>query len=121
MWGGVQAGLCYLRYFTDDRGRNFVERGLERVHGGVVQQQLARFLAIFAACSMFFFVCYSVPVQWFALHAESWPVDIQKRSYFMGASAATRRVGCVLIRLYRCLATSPASSILMASLFFSRV
>ena len=26
MWGGVQAGLCCLRYFTDDRGRTVVER-----------------------------------------------------------------------------------------------
>ena len=30
MWGGVQAGLCCLRYFTDDRGRTFVERGLDQ-------------------------------------------------------------------------------------------
>ena len=28
MWGGVQAALCCLRYFTDDRGRTVVERGL---------------------------------------------------------------------------------------------
>jgi len=83
MWGGVQAGLCALRYFTDDRGRTFVERGLERVQGGFAKQQLMRFLAIFAACSMSFLVFYTIPSQWFALHAESWPKDIQKRSYFM--------------------------------------
>ena len=41
--------LCSLRYFTDDRGRTFVERGLERVQGGFVRQQSIRFLAIFAA------------------------------------------------------------------------
>ena len=29
MWGGVQAGLCCLRYFTDDRGRTVFERGLD--------------------------------------------------------------------------------------------
>ena len=34
MWGGVQAALCCLRYFTDDRGRTVVERGLDRVRGG---------------------------------------------------------------------------------------
>ena len=50
MWGGVQAGLCCLRYFTDDRGRTFVERGLDQVRGGFVKQQFTRFLAIFAAC-----------------------------------------------------------------------
>ena len=36
MWGGVQAGLCCMRYFTDDRGRTFVERGLDNVRGGFV-------------------------------------------------------------------------------------
>jgi hypothetical protein len=83
MWGGVQAGLCCLRFFTDDRGRTLVERGLERVQGGFVKQQLTRFLAIFAACSALFFVFYNLPVQWFAMHAESWPQDLLKRSYFM--------------------------------------
>lgn len=82
MWGGVQAGLCALRYFTDDRGRTFVERGSERLQGGFVKQQLTRFLAIFAACSLFFFVCYNLPAQWLAMHADPWPEDIQKRSYF---------------------------------------
>ncbi|HEY7053648.1 MAG TPA: spirocyclase AveC family protein [Mycobacterium sp.] len=83
MWGGVQAGLCCLRYFTDDRGRTFVERGLDRVRGGMVKQQLTRFLAIFAACSALFFVVYNLPSQWFAMHAERWPDDILKRSYFL--------------------------------------
>jgi hypothetical protein len=84
LWGGAQAGLCALRYFTDDRGRTFVERGLDRIQGGFVKQQSIRFLAIFAACSMFFFVFYNIPAQWFALHGDSWPTDITKRSYFMG-------------------------------------
>jgi hypothetical protein len=83
MWGGVQAGLCCLRFFTDDRGMTLVERGLERVRGGFVQQQLTRFLAIFAAVSALFFVFYNLPVQWFAMHAERWPDDLSKRSYFM--------------------------------------
>ncbi len=83
MWGGVQAGLCALRYFTDDRGRTFVERGLERIQGGFAKQQLTRFLAIFAACSMFFFAFYNIPAQWFAMHQDPWPADIVKRSYFL--------------------------------------
>jgi len=82
LWGAVQAGFCSLRFFTDDRGRTFVERGLERVQGGFVKQQSMRFLAIFAACSLFFFVFYNLPAQWFAMHADPWPEDIQKRSYF---------------------------------------
>jgi hypothetical protein len=83
MWGGAQAGFCALRYFTDDRGRTFVERGLERVQGGFARQQLTRFLAIFAACSVFFFVFYNLPAQWLAMHADPWPEDVMKRSYFL--------------------------------------
>ncbi|BBX21115.1 DUF5135 domain-containing protein [Mycolicibacter terrae] len=83
MWGGVQAGLCALRYFTDDRGRSVVERGLDQIKGGFAKQQFIRFLAIFAALSASFFVFYTIPSQWFALHTESWPDDVLKRSYFM--------------------------------------
>lgn len=82
MWGAVQAGFCSLRFFTDDRGRTFAERGLERVGGGRVRQEATRFLAIFAAISFFFFMFYNLPAQWLAMHAEAWPEDIQKRSYF---------------------------------------
>jgi hypothetical protein len=84
MWGGVQAALCCLRYFTDDRGRTVVERGLDRVRGGFVRQELTRFLAIFAAVSSCFFFLYNVPAQWIGLHSDPWPEDHQKRSYFNG-------------------------------------
>ena len=82
MWGAVMTALCCLRFFTDDRGRTVVERGLDHVRGGVFRQQLVRFLAIFAACSGAFFFFYNVPAQWFGLHADPWPEDVQKRSYF---------------------------------------
>jgi hypothetical protein len=84
MWGGVQAALCCLRYFTDDRGRTLVERGLERVRSGFVGHELVRFLAIFAAVSSCFFFLYNVPAQWIGMHSDPWPEDHQKRSYFNG-------------------------------------
>ncbi|WP_063002675.1 spirocyclase AveC family protein [Nocardia mikamii] len=84
MWGAVQAGLCCLRYFTDDRGRTVVERGLDHIRGGFARQQFARFLAVFAAVSVCFFVLYNVPAQWIGMHADPWPADHLKRSYFNG-------------------------------------
>ncbi len=84
MWGGVQAALCCLRYFTDDRGRTVVERGLDRVRGGFARQQFTRFLAIFAAVSACFFFFYNVPAQWIGMHSDPWPEDHMKRSYFTG-------------------------------------
>jgi Spirocyclase AveC-like len=82
MWGGAQAAFCCLRYFTDDRGRTVVERGLDNVKGGVVKQQFIRFLSIFGAVSAIFFCFYNIPVQFFAMHADPWPADVQERSYF---------------------------------------
>jgi hypothetical protein len=84
MWGGVQAALCCLRFFTDDRGRTIVERGLDNVRGGLVRQQFVRFLAIFAGVSTCFFLFYNVPAQWIGMHSDPWPADHMKRSYFTG-------------------------------------
>ncbi len=84
MWGGVQAALCCLRFFTDDRGRTVVERGLDHVRGGFARQQFTRFLAIFAGVSSCFFFFYNVPAQWIGMHSDPWPQDHQKRSYFNG-------------------------------------
>ena len=84
MWGGVMTALSCLRYFTDDRGRTVVERGLDQVRGGFARQQLVRFLAIFAAVSSCFFFLYNVPAQWIAMHSDPWPQDHLKRSYFNG-------------------------------------
>lgn len=84
MWGGVQAALCCLRYFVDDRGRTVVERGLDQVQGGFFRQQFTRFLAIFGAVSASFFILYNVPAQWIGMHSDPWPEDHMKRSYFLG-------------------------------------
>ncbi|MDH6245349.1 spirocyclase AveC family protein [Mycobacterium sp. OTB74] len=84
MWGGVLTALCCLRFFTDDRGRTIVERGLDRVRGGFAKVQGTRFLAIFAAVSACFFIFYNLPAQWLAMHADPWPDDVQKRSYLNG-------------------------------------
>lgn len=84
MWGGVMTALSCLRFFTDDRGRAAVERGLDQVGGGFARQQFVRFLAIFAAVSASFFFFYNVPAQWIGLHSDPWPADHLKRSYFNG-------------------------------------
>lgn len=82
MWGGVQAALCCLRFFTDDRGRTLVERGVDNIRGGVVKQQSTRFLAIFGGVSACFFLFYNVPATWLGMQGDPWPQDVQKRSYF---------------------------------------
>ena len=82
MWGGVQAGLCCSASSRTTAAGPSSSAAWNASRAGFVKQQSTRFLAIFAACSLFFFVFYNVPAQWFALHADPWPEDIQKRSYF---------------------------------------
>lgn len=82
MWGGVQAALCCLRFFTDDRGRTVVERGMDNLRGGFAKQQFVRFLAIFGGVSACFFIFYNIPATWLGTQADPWPEDVQKRSYF---------------------------------------
>ena len=77
--------LCCLRYFTDDRGRTIVERGLDHVQGGFAKQQAHPLPGdLRRGAARCFFVFYNLPAQWFAMHAEPWPEDLQKRSYFNG-------------------------------------
>ncbi|MBP2454914.1 spirocyclase AveC family protein [Mycolicibacterium lutetiense] len=82
MWGGVQTALVCLRFFTDDKGHTVVERGIDRLRGGFIKQQFVRFLAIFGGVSACFFLFYNVPATWLGMHADPWPEDVQKRSYF---------------------------------------
>ncbi len=82
MWGTAMTGMTTLRFFMDDRGRTYAERGLERIQGGALKLGGIRFLAIYGVVSMFFLLCYNVPAQFAGIHAAPWPEDIQKRSYF---------------------------------------
>ena len=110
MWGGVQAGLCCLRFFTDDRGRTIVERGLDHVRGGAVKQQFTRFLAIFAGVSACFFFFYNVPAQWIGMHADPWPEDSRSVPTSAATSAGTARTGLAQILSCRSRPNAPATS-----------
>ena len=80
--GAFFTPLAALRYFKDDKGRTFVERGIDEVAGAGRKTGL-RFLAI----SGFFNVCllliFNVPM--IAIHTladSDWPKDVVNRSYF---------------------------------------
>jgi hypothetical protein len=82
MFGSTLAAWACLRYFKDDKGQTLAERGLEHLKVGARQKVAYRFFAIFAAMSALFFVTYNLPAMFWGMHAEEWPEDIQKRSYF---------------------------------------
>jgi hypothetical protein len=74
-------GWATLRYFRDDRGRTFAERGADRLRLPPRRAALVRFFALLGAANTIMLGLFMIPMQWFALHASSWPDDILNRSY----------------------------------------
>jgi uncharacterized membrane protein len=82
LWPVCWVALVCIRYYRDDKGQAFCERGLDRVH---VSAPKKAFLSMFSIPGMVatFYIAYMVP--WWGmstLHPGSFPADIQKRSYF---------------------------------------
>lgn len=88
VYQGITASLLYttwgaMRYFRDDQGRSFAERGIDRLQVPARVKGLMRFLAVSGAITGIFFVFYHVPNAMIALRGDAWPQDTQKRSYFV--------------------------------------
>lgn len=73
--------MCALRYFKDDKGMTFVERGADRITSPR-KQTIMRILAITFAAHAIVFVLYNIPNSVVATHSPTWPTDLMKRSYF---------------------------------------
>jgi hypothetical protein len=71
--GFVNTGWTCLRYFKDDKGRVFVERGAERLQLTKPKQRVLTFLAIAGFAQPFFLIAYFLPYNLFAIHADTFP------------------------------------------------
>lgn len=85
VFGGLfLTGFAALHYFRDDRGLSFVERGAAKIEVPW-RRNVVRLLAIIGATQAMMFVGYTIPTNLIiARYAHQWPVDVQKRSYFLG-------------------------------------
>ena len=81
LWGGGWAALACLRYFRNDKGHTVAERGIDEVRATTRQKNGLRFLALVGVTQVIF-MSYNIAFSWFALHGDSWPEDVQQRSYF---------------------------------------
>lgn len=68
-WCGTYTGLACLHYFRDDKGRSFVERGIDKLNIPGRLNTFARFLAIMGGCQLVMLLTYNIPYQFWALHA----------------------------------------------------
>jgi len=71
--GGIFTASGVLRYFRDDKGNSFVERGLERLTLPRRRQNGLRILAVCGFANLALLVTYFIPYNWVVLHADRTP------------------------------------------------
>lgn len=79
--GAAFTVLACVRHFRDDRGLTVAERGIEEVSATPRQKQGLRFLSLVGIWNVLLFAFMHLPFIFFGLHADTWPKDIQNRSY----------------------------------------
>ena len=67
----VATGLAMLRYFRDDQGQSFVERGVQKLSVPPPAKRFLSFLALVGAIQLIVLVGFEGDYQWFAVHADS--------------------------------------------------
>lgn len=88
VYQGITASLLYttwgaMRYFRDDQGHSFAERGIDQLRVPARAKGWLRFLAVSGAITGIFFVFYHLPNAMIALRGDAWDDDVQERSYFV--------------------------------------
>jgi hypothetical protein len=76
-------GLASLRFFRNDLGQTFADRGVDKLSIGKGRKSILKFLAFVGATQVIMLVAYNIPVAaLIASHPAEWPESIQERSYF---------------------------------------
>ena len=100
VYQGITASLLYttwgaMRFFRDDRGHSFAERGIDQLNVRARTKGWMRFFAVSGAITAIFFVFYHAPNAMIAERGSAWPQDVQKRSYFTtGVCGPGTEVAC---------------------------
>lgn len=71
LFGATIAAGGVLRFFRDDKGQTWVERGLDRLTFPKPAVTAIKFLAIFGFMHLFMATVYSVPMNWFGMHSDT--------------------------------------------------
>jgi hypothetical protein len=77
----VTSWTC-LRYFRNDKGLTFAERGVDEVRRNPRSKSWLRFLALVGITNVLYLAFYNIPHSFFAIHSSPWPKDVTSRSYF---------------------------------------
>lgn len=72
-----------MRYYRDDNGLTFVERGIENVNVGAKAKVALRFLALVAIAQLFYFFSYTIWATQIGAHATTYQKEVLQRSQFL--------------------------------------
>jgi len=78
----VFTAISCLRYFTNDKGQMFIERGVDKVKGSERKRNWLRVLAGIGAMQLIMFLGYNVTNGIMAANVHTWPKAVQERTYF---------------------------------------
>ena len=74
LFGGLGLGsIAILKFFKNDRGQTFVEKGIENLRVGEAPKKLLRLLAIYGWIHTAFFALYMIPATLFAINGDHYP------------------------------------------------
>jgi hypothetical protein len=71
-----------MRFYRDDQGYSFAERGIQKLKVGKRATGWLRFFAVSGAITTIFFLGYHLPNALFAAEGGAWPHSVLQRSYF---------------------------------------
>ena len=69
----VCIAMTAIRYYRDDKGQSFMEKGLDRLNLKRRTKGLLTFLSLLAGIHIFTWITFFLPYTWFALKADSFP------------------------------------------------
>lgn len=78
LFGGWVGTTSVLLYFKDDKGRTWVERGVEKINlckNSNFRQTVVRFIAILGFCQVLEIIIYVLPMPLLTANADPFPDD----------------------------------------------
>ena len=69
----VNTGFVCLRYFRDDKGQTFVEKGIDNLGYSAGRKKLVTFLALAGLIQPWFLIAYYLPYTLFVIHSDTFP------------------------------------------------
>jgi hypothetical protein len=81
LWGGAWAAFTCLRYFRNDKGETFAERGANQLKTGPKRKLALQFLALYGAINLLYVLTYNLPINILNMHDTTWSQGVQEVTY----------------------------------------